>query len=68
MMGTWMLETCREEKYIYIKQNCAPSWTYLQGSRYRIYHSSSCHASGWVMGLDFDPGNNVIQSEVLNFE
>jgi len=28
MMGTWMPETCTEEKYI--KQNCAPSWTYLQ--------------------------------------
>jgi hypothetical protein len=27
MMGTWMPETCREEKWINIfKQNCVPSW------------------------------------------
>ena len=32
MMGTWMPETCREEKQInkYIKQNCAPSWIYFR--------------------------------------
>ena len=29
MMGTWMPETCRKRNK-YIKQNCAPSWTYLQ--------------------------------------
>ena len=28
MMGTWMPKTCREVKYV--KQNCAPSWTYLE--------------------------------------
>ena len=29
MMGTWMPETCWNRNK-YIKQNCAPSWTYLQ--------------------------------------
>ena len=28
MMGTWMPETKEINKYI--KQNCAPSWTYLR--------------------------------------
>ena len=30
MMGTRLPETCREVKKILTKQNCAPSWIYLQ--------------------------------------
>jgi hypothetical protein len=30
MMGTWLLETCREQKWIYSKKNCASSWLFTK--------------------------------------
>jgi len=30
MMGTWLPETCREQKYTHMKKNCMSSWLFTK--------------------------------------